>query len=189
MVKVCGAEVSTPPNAVPPLSIATSVIVAEPLASGAVVKLKSPLDATAGPAENSAALVLLVTTKLTICAASFAGPGEIAVAHPANSCGPASSSTVSFGPFVNDGGSFRSKIVIVTVAVSVPLGLVTVYVNESVGGLMTPAGGVYVKLPSAFSVMVPPSEVGPLLMGVATGAGTPKSFAKTPGAGVTSGVS
>ena len=37
MVKVCGAEVSTPPPAVPPLSESVSVIVAVPLALAAGV--------------------------------------------------------------------------------------------------------------------------------------------------------
>ena len=37
IVKVCGADVSTPPLAVPPLSESVSVIVAVPLALGAGV--------------------------------------------------------------------------------------------------------------------------------------------------------
>ena len=37
MVNICGAEVLTPPLAVPPLSCATSVIVAVPKAFGALV--------------------------------------------------------------------------------------------------------------------------------------------------------
>ena len=37
IVRVCGAEVSTPPKAVPPLSCSTTASVAVPLALGAVV--------------------------------------------------------------------------------------------------------------------------------------------------------
>ncbi len=37
IVNICGADVSTPPFAVPPLSCATSVIVAVPKALGALV--------------------------------------------------------------------------------------------------------------------------------------------------------
>ena len=91
IVNDCGAEVSTPPSAVPPLSCATSVIVALPLAFAAVVKVSTPADETAGAVLKSAALVLPVTTKLTTWPASSAGPGLMPVAQPTSVCGPPSS--------------------------------------------------------------------------------------------------
>ena len=64
---------------------------------------------TAGPAENSAALVLLVTVKVSVWPDSSAGPALIAVAQPGTVCAPASSSTVWSAPLrearrVVDGG-------------------------------------------------------------------------------------
>src|SRR5438093_13459219 len=68
----------------------------------------------AGPVENSAGLLLPATWYAsTVCADSFAGPGEKFVAQPATVCGPASSSTVWFAPFVNDGTSLTGVTVIV----------------------------------------------------------------------------
>src|SRR5436190_1781846 len=52
MVKVCGALVSLPPLAVPPLSLATTVMVAEPLASAAPVKVNVPVGEMAGATSN-----------------------------------------------------------------------------------------------------------------------------------------
>jgi hypothetical protein len=91
ITNVCAALVSTPPFAVPPLSVSTSVIVAVPLAFASAVYVNVPLLATAGPTLKSAAFVLPVTVKLTVCALSFVGPARMAVAHPATVCGPASS--------------------------------------------------------------------------------------------------
>src|SRR5207248_2449971 len=56
MVNVCGAEVSTPPFAVPPLSCSVTVTVAVPLASGAGVKVRTPLGEIDGCDEKSALL-------------------------------------------------------------------------------------------------------------------------------------
>src|SRR5437764_5246122 len=53
MVNVCGAEVSTPPFAVPPLSCSVTVMVAVPLASGAGVKVRTPLGETDGCDEKT----------------------------------------------------------------------------------------------------------------------------------------
>ena len=114
IVKVCGAEVSTPPFAVPPLSLAVTVTVAEPLASAAGVKVSVPFELTAGCTENSE-LRLLVTVKLTVCPDSSAGPDEMPMAQPAKTCAPASSLTVWFAPFVNYGASLTAVTVIVKV--------------------------------------------------------------------------
>ena len=54
-----------------------------------------------------------------------------------------------------DGGS----IVIVTVAVSWPRLLVSVYVKLSVGGLIVSAGGVYVNVPVGLRSTLPPRAV------------------------------
>ena len=53
--------------------------------------------------------------EVSVCPASFAGPAEIPVAQPATVCAPASSKTVWFAPFVNDGASFTGVTVIVNV--------------------------------------------------------------------------
>jgi hypothetical protein len=66
MVKVRAALVSMPPSAVPPLSWSWTLIVAEPLASAAGVKVSVPSAATAGCDENSAVL-LLVAMKFSAC--------------------------------------------------------------------------------------------------------------------------
>src|SRR6185503_21193023 len=111
MVKVCGADVSTPPLAVPPLSLSTIVIVAGPLALAAGVDVKVPVGLIAGPAENRPELVLPVTSKATVWPDSLAGPGEMAVAQLLTVCAPASSFTVWFGPLVNDGASLTELTV------------------------------------------------------------------------------
>src|SRR3954469_7395522 len=80
IVNVCAALVSTPPLAVPPLSCAVTVTVADPVAPAADVKVSVPVADTAGWAENSAVL-LLVTMKFTVCALSLDAPALIAVAH------------------------------------------------------------------------------------------------------------
>ena len=115
--KFCGALVSTPPFAVPPVSTATSVIVADPKALAAGVYVSVPLAATAGAAENRAAFVLPVTLKLTVCPASFAGPWPIAVAHPTKVWAPASSSMLWSAPFVKLGASLTVFTVIVKLCV------------------------------------------------------------------------
>src|SRR5207248_2053535 len=59
MMNVCGAEVSTPPLAVPPSSLATMVTVAVPLAFGASVYVSVPVTPSmAGSAEKNEAFVL-----------------------------------------------------------------------------------------------------------------------------------
>src|SRR5437016_5189722 len=77
IVKVCGAEVSTPPFAVPPLSLSKIVIVAEPFAFVAGMKLNAPFELTVGADENRLAFVLPVTWKVSVCPDSSAGPAEI----------------------------------------------------------------------------------------------------------------
>src|SRR5205085_157648 len=56
MVNVWVAEVSTPPFAVPPLSVRNTLIVAVPLAFGAGVNVRTPLAETVGCALKSALL-------------------------------------------------------------------------------------------------------------------------------------
>src|SRR6516165_1755072 len=79
-------------------------MVALPLAPAAGVNVSVPSALMAGPAENRAALLLLVIWKVTVCHRSFAGPAEMAGAQPANVCGPEPSRTVLLGPAVNVGG-------------------------------------------------------------------------------------
>ena len=61
----------TPPPVVPPLSVIFSVTVAEPVVFAAGVKVRTPVELTAGPAENRAVFVLAVTTKLSVWPLSF----------------------------------------------------------------------------------------------------------------------
>ncbi len=69
--------------------------VAAPCAPGAGVNDSVPLAATAGcPPAVKSVVSLLVTVKLTTCADSSAGPGEIACAQPATVWAPAFSLTV-----------------------------------------------------------------------------------------------
>src|SRR5829696_953889 len=83
----------TPPLAVPPLSAILIVIVAVPFWFAAGVYVSVPVDDTAGPAENSPGLVLLVPTNETVCPDSLPGPVLIAVAQVATVCAAASSAT------------------------------------------------------------------------------------------------
>ncbi|MPN60846.1 hypothetical protein SDC9_208579 [bioreactor metagenome] len=73
MVKVCVADVSTPPLATPPLSFNVTLTVATPLALAAGVYVNLPVLLIAGCAENKA-LLLFVTVNVRICPLSFAGP-------------------------------------------------------------------------------------------------------------------
>ena len=66
----------------PPLSCAYTSTNAVPTASAAGVKVSSPAVLIAGPSENRFALLLL-STKLTTCEDSLAGPAEISVTNPA----------------------------------------------------------------------------------------------------------
>ncbi len=84
-----------------------------PLANAAGVYVNVPSDATAGWVLNRAVFVLPVTLKVSVCAASSAGPALIAVAHDATVCGPAFSMTVWFGPAVKLGASLTAVTVIV----------------------------------------------------------------------------
>ena len=77
-------------------------MVAEPFALAAGVNVSVPAGETAGGVENSDGFVLFVTLNVTVWNDSF-GPGEIPVAHPETLWAPASSSTVTFAPAVNDG--------------------------------------------------------------------------------------
>ena len=93
------------------------MIVAFPLASAAGVNVRSPFDATAGAVENSAALVLFVTTKVSVCADSLAGPALIAVAQPVWLNAPLFSSTVTSAPLVKPGASLTDVTVMTNVCV------------------------------------------------------------------------
>src|SRR5947209_1955547 len=66
MLKVWPALVSTPPLAVPPLSFATTVIVAVPTASDARASDLVPVEEIAGAVLNRPGFVLPVTRKLTV---------------------------------------------------------------------------------------------------------------------------
>src|ERR1700694_1198850 len=103
MVNVCGAEVSAPPFAVPPLSLRTMVMVAEPLAFVAGVKVKAPAELMAGAEEKRPAFVLFVTWKVSVWPDSSGGPAEMPVAQGETNRKPESSLTIWSGPFVNDG--------------------------------------------------------------------------------------
>src|SRR5690606_10210364 len=104
MVTFCGVLASTPPFAVPPLSLSTTVRVAVPDVLAVGVKLRTPAGDTAGPALNRPGLVFAVTLKLRVWPASSLAPALIAVAQGAL-CGPASSFTTGFAPGVNVGAS------------------------------------------------------------------------------------
>src|SRR5438132_1662649 len=80
LTNVCAADVSMPPFAVPPLSDSVSVIVAAPIVFVAGVYVSVPFAATAGPAENSAGLLLPVTLNVSVWPRSF-GPAPVVVAH------------------------------------------------------------------------------------------------------------
>ncbi len=154
MVNVCSPELSVPPLAVPPSSAIRSVIVAEPLALAAGVKVSVPLAATAGPAAKRAAFVLPVTVKPTVWADSPV-PALIPVAQPATDAAPESSLTVWFAPLVNAGASFTPVTVMVNVwpadVLAPPLAVppsswaATVMVAEPAAS----AAGVKVSVPSA----------------------------------------
>src|SRR4051794_14759571 len=111
MSNVCVGLASTPRFAVLPSSFARSVIVAVPNAFAAGVNVNVPVELTAGPAENRAALVLLVTSKLIVWAASLAGPKLIPVGQPATVWAPASSSAVWLPPLVKLGASLTAVTV------------------------------------------------------------------------------
>src|SRR6059036_1051142 len=116
MINVCGALVSTPPLAVPPLSLAVTVTVAAPLALGADRYVNVPADDTLGCTAKRP-LLLLVTMKVTICpaATSSGGPARILVAQPVTVCVPASSRAVWSGPLVKLGGSLTGVTLMVNV--------------------------------------------------------------------------
>src|SRR5262245_25018140 len=93
IVKVCGALVSWPPLAVPPLSCRRTVTVALPFAFAAGVYVSVPVADTAGNTPNNASL-LVETRNVSVCPFSSAGPREIFVAQFGTVCAPASSFTV-----------------------------------------------------------------------------------------------
>ena len=66
MMKLCVAEVSTPPLAVPPLSWMLIVIVAVPFAFAAGVYVSVPVALTAGATANRAGFVFPTMLKWTI---------------------------------------------------------------------------------------------------------------------------
>ncbi len=66
IVNVSEVDVSTPPFAVPPSSFKLKVMVADPFALAAGVKVSVPLELIAGAVENNAALVLPVTWKVKV---------------------------------------------------------------------------------------------------------------------------
>ena len=84
------------------------------------VYVSVPVGEIAGAAENSAALLLL-TPKLTVWPASFAGPTLMFVAHPVTVCAvTVVFGTLWFAPFVKLGTSLTEVTVIDTVAVALP---------------------------------------------------------------------
>src|SRR4051794_29970729 len=111
MTKVCGAEVSEPPLAVPPLSRSRTTTLARPTAPGAGVKLKVPSAATAGWAENNA----LLSFETRNVSAWPASPALMPAAHRAIDCGPESSATAWSAPLRNDGVMLIALIVIANV--------------------------------------------------------------------------
>ncbi len=123
IVNVCAGLVSTPPLAVPPLSVSLSVIVADPFAFGAGVNVRAPLALTAGPAAKSAGFELPVRTNASVCPASSAGPALMPVAQLATDCAPASSSTVWSGPLVKLGAWLTGLTVMPTVAAALELSI------------------------------------------------------------------
>src|SRR5437667_6221197 len=153
MVNVCGAEVSTPPLAVPPLSLRRMVIVAEPFAFVARVKLSAPEELMNGVPENRLGLVLLVTTKLSVWPDSSGGPAEMLVAQLEMNWKPESSLTVRSGPFVNDGASLTALTVTANVCAAdvstPPLAVPPLSMSETVmvAEPFAFAAGVYVKVP------------------------------------------
>src|SRR5437899_2100449 len=148
MLKVCGALVSLPPLAVPPLSRATIVMRAVPLALAAAVNVSVPVGAMAGPEENNPGLVLLVTMNVIVWPASFAGPTAMLVAQLLIVWATASSSTVTSGPLVKLGGSLTELTVIVAVAVvalKAEVGLAPPLLTEA--STMPPSAPVTVRPP------------------------------------------
>src|SRR5947209_14483451 len=115
IVTVCGAEVSTPPFAVPPSSWIFTVTVATPLAFGAGVKVRVPVDETAGWLLNRP-LLLLLTMKSSVWPLSLPGPLPRVVAHPETVWAAASSFTVWSAPLVKLGTSLTGLTVIITIA-------------------------------------------------------------------------
>ncbi len=189
IVKVCGALVSTPPLAVPPLSWMRTVTIALPEALAAGVYVSAPAGLIAGWALNRPLLSLL-TRKSTTWPASFDGPALIAVAQPAILAAPESSATVWLPPLVNDGASFTADTVIVKVwvaLVSIPPLLVPPSSWIETVTIADPdrfAAGVKVRTPAALTAgwalnsallslvtvkptVWPDSFDGPLLMAVA----------------------
>ena len=131
IVKVCVALVSSPPLAVPPLSLRETETVAVPFAFAAGVKVSTPVGETAGCTAKRA-LLSLETLNDTVWPDSLAGPALIDVAHPAL-YGPESSFTVTSPPERKLGASFTALTVIVTVAAAEVLApSLAVYVKLSV---------------------------------------------------------
>jgi hypothetical protein len=90
-----------------------------------------PLLDTEGCAKNSAVFEFVSTKKLMAWAASFAGPGEIAVAQLGTETDPTFIKTVWSGPATNEGGSFTAAIISENVRDAVaPSASVTVIVIE-----------------------------------------------------------
>ena len=94
IVKDCGADVSTPPLAMPPLSCSVKVIVAVPNLLPAGVYVSVPAELTAGCVEKSAEFVLFVTLKVSVWPDSSGGPIERLVAQLFTVCAPALMATV-----------------------------------------------------------------------------------------------
>jgi hypothetical protein len=117
MVKVCDALVSTPPSKVPPLSWATTVIVAEPTALAAGVNVSCPVELMVGCTLNNNGSELLATTKLTLWPDSLAGPGETLVAQAGKLWRPELKGTVRSLPFTKLGTSLTGWTVTLNVRV------------------------------------------------------------------------
>ena len=73
---------------------------AVPFMSAAGVKRRVPPESTVGWLLNKLG-ASTVSSNVTVCAASLAGPLEIPVAHPATVCAPASSAHPGSAPALN----------------------------------------------------------------------------------------
>src|SRR5438093_5412096 len=165
-----------------------SVIWVLPNAFGAGVKVSVPvIGSTAGPTAKSAGLVLPATTKVNACPLSSTGPALIALAQPATVRAPASSATVTSGPFVKPGASLTAVTVTVTATVfeRPPSSSLTRYWATSVP--LKFAAGVQTKLGCVPEIVPWPGCV--VTTTVSVSAGTSVSLASSSDAGSVNGVS
>ena len=150
IVKVCGAEVSIPPLAVPPLSASTDCTVAVPNVPFVAVNVRVPVGETTGAALKVRLPVAdsTVVVKLRVWADSSGGPAEIAVWKFVKVCGPALSSTDAEVPPVKLGASLTAVTLMTKVCGA----------EESIPPLAVPplscSTSVIVAVPFAFAAAV-----------------------------------